>query len=94
MPIINNHFNISFFSTQGEFEQESLDAHNKYRKVHNVPPMKLNPDMSANAAKWAEHMASLGTLEHAESEERDGNGENIFYACGMAVTGGFVTRQW
>ena len=56
--------------------------------------MKLNQGMNANAAKWAEHMASLGTLKHAESEERDGNGENIYYGCGMAVTGGGVTTEW
>ncbi|XP_028391914.1 uncharacterized protein LOC114516587 [Dendronephthya gigantea] len=80
--------------TQAEFEQEGLEAHNKYRAIHEVAPMKLNTEMNAQAAKWAEHMASLGTLKHAESNERNGDGENIYYSCGMAATGGSVTNEW
>ena len=90
----NSHDDISFSSAQGAFEQESLDAHNKYRAIHNVAAMKLNKDMNAKATKWAKYMASLGTLKHSESKERDGNGENIYYSCGMAATGGGVTTEW
>ena len=81
-------------SAQSEFERESLEAHNKYRGIHNVAPMKLNQDMNAKAAKWAKYMASLGTLKHSKSSERDKDGENIYYGCGMAVTGGGVTTEW
>ena len=85
---------MCFMSGQSEFEQETLEAHNKYRAIHDVAPMKLNQEMNAMATKWAKHMSSLGRLEHAKSEERNGDGENIYYGCGMAVTGGGVTTEW
>lgn len=71
-----------------------MEAHNKYRGIHDVASMKLNKDMNAKAAEWAKYMASLGTLKHAEQDERDSNGENIYYGCGAPVTGGGVTTEW
>jgi hypothetical protein len=92
--LTNGHDDISFSLAQGEFEQESLDAHNKYRAIHNVAVMSLNKDMNAQAAKWAQYLTSLGKMKHADIKERNGNGENIYYSCGLAVTGGDVTTAW
>lgn len=56
--------------------------------------MRLNAKMNAQAAKWAQHMASKGKLQHSTVEQRNGEGENIFSACGMALTGKYVTTEW
>lgn len=88
------HSNHCSYLAKEEFEQDALNAHNKYREIHTVPPMKLNKQMCQMAEEWAKHMASLGTLKHAESEERNGDGENIYYGCGQLITGSDTTEKW
>ena len=56
--------------------------------------MTINSKMNEEAANWAKRMADLGTLRHSSNEERNGDGENIYYSCGMAATGGTVTTSW
>ena len=56
--------------------------------------MTINSKMNEEATNWAKHIAQLGTLKHASSEERNGDGENIYYSCGRAATGGSVTTSW
>ena len=68
---------------QSENEQKVLDAHNKYRKIHNAPPMRINTEMSAEAKEWAEHLASTGTFQHSKIKDRNSDGENLLFACGM-----------
>ena len=55
-----------FTAAQEEYEQVILGAHNKYRKIHNAPAMRINTDMSPEAAEWAEHMASTGMVVHSD----------------------------
>ena len=62
-----------FTAAQEEYEQV-LDAHNKYRKIHNATAMRINVDMSAEAAEWAEHMASTGIVVHSD---RISDGESL-----------------
>ena len=66
-----------------ENEQKVLDAHNKYRETHNALAMKINTEMSAEAAEWAEHLASTGTFEHSDRDDRNGDGENIYCSCAL-----------
>ena len=61
-------------------EQKVLAAHNKYRKIHNAPAMRINTQMSAKAAKWAKHLASTATFEH-DVHNLNGDGESLFYDC-------------
>lgn len=63
-----------------ESEQKVLDAHNKYRKIHDAPAMSINSEMSSKAAEWAEHLASTGTFQHART--KNGDGENLYFGCG------------
>ena len=72
-----------FCFTGSSFEQEGLDKHNEFREVHGVPPMTLNAEMSQEAAAYAEKIANLGQLKHASPEERNGDGENLSFKCGM-----------
>ena len=56
--------------------------------------MKLNSEMSANAEKWAQNLVAKGKLEHSTREQRNGNGENLYYSCGLPVSGSSSTKEW
>ena len=45
--------------------------------------MTLNAEMSQEAAAYAEKIANLGQLKHASPEERNGDGENLSFKCGI-----------
>lgn len=64
-----------------EEEQLALKKHNEYRRTHQVPLMTLDRAMSDQAKAYAGKLAATGTLKHASSAERNGNGENLYYAC-------------
>ena len=64
------------------FGDEGLKAHNKYRRIHNAPAMRLNYDMSQQATAYAVRLASMGKLQHSSSSERPGQGENLAMSCG------------
>ena len=85
---------ILFSPAQSEFEQECLEAHNKYRAIHDVPPMTMNAEMNSQAAEWAEQIASLGEMKHAGKEKRNGHGENLYFSSGMDSSGGDVVTSW
>lgn len=63
------------FSEISQFEQESLDAHNHYRKLHATPPLAYNTNMRADCQAWAEVLAPRNEMEHSKTK----NGENIWY---------------
>ena len=75
-------------------EQKVLDAHNKYREIHNAPAMKINTEMSAGATEWAEHLASTGTPVHSDTDDRNGDGENIYNSCGFYDPVGDGVKEW
>ncbi|XP_030374312.1 Golgi-associated plant pathogenesis-related protein 1-like [Scaptodrosophila lebanonensis] len=56
------------------FEEDILNDHNKYRKLHGVPPLKLNGNITRFAAEWAEKLAVEGIFKHSTSSL----GENLF----------------
>ncbi|XP_001633779.2 uncharacterized protein LOC5513576 isoform X2 [Nematostella vectensis] len=62
----------------GAEEQIALDVHNKFRKVHDAPPMKLNAEMSKSAKAYAEKLAQMGKLVHSKDNEF---GENLWFMC-------------
>ncbi|XP_001627705.2 PE-PGRS family protein PE_PGRS30 isoform X2 [Nematostella vectensis] len=65
-------------SSAGGDAQKFLELHNKYRKIHDSPPMKLNDEMSKSAQAWADKLASMEKQQH--SNEKD-LGENLSYGC-------------
>ena len=67
--------------TSGSFAERGLKAHNKFRKVHGAPDMKLDEEMTKSAEKYAKKLADMGTLQHSSSSERSGNGENLAMKC-------------
>lgn len=51
-----------------ERNQQILDAHNKYRCMHGVPPLKWNIAIEANAKSWASETG--GKMKHSSWEAR------------------------
>lgn len=49
-------------SDQEKFAKEALMAHNLYRRIHGVEPLKLNANLSNLALKRAEELAMVGQL--------------------------------
>lgn len=47
---------------QEKFAKEALMAHNLYRRIHGVEPLKLNGNLSNLALKRAEELAMMGQL--------------------------------
>lgn len=61
--------------TQGDFENDFLNAHNEYRKKHGVSPLKLDKKLCKFSEEWAKILAAKNTLEHRKNSPY---GENIF----------------
>lgn len=89
--------NLSLFMT--DYEQEALEEHNKFRRSHSAPPMKLNKQMSQMAQAYAQKIASMGVLKHSLPNERKGQGENLAMGCKTGPNGGqtvteAITNWW
>ena len=80
-----------------EFDEQGLHAHNMFRKIHGVPAMTLDPQMTADATKYAEKIARRGTLMHSSRAERKNDGENLAMKCSsgdMKYTGYDPVTAW
>ncbi|KAJ8973072.1 hypothetical protein NQ317_002287 [Molorchus minor] len=61
--------------TEGNFEEDFLEAHNTFRKRHGVPPLKLDRKLCRYSEEWAKHLAAKNILEHRPGSNY---GENIY----------------
>ena len=65
-----------------------------FRKIHEAPEMKLNEQMSKEAEEYAKKLASLGTLQHAQTDY----GENLAMKCSSQkedeMTAEEATKNW
>ncbi|XP_065654923.1 uncharacterized protein LOC105846415 isoform X2 [Hydra vulgaris] len=61
-----------------EFDQVGLRAHNVFRKIHNVPELQLNAELSASAQKYAVYLSGIKRLEHSNVADQ---GENLGFEC-------------
>ncbi|KAL1502315.1 hypothetical protein ABEB36_007480 [Hypothenemus hampei] len=61
--------------TEGNFEEDFLNAHNHYRARHGVPPLTLDKSLCKYAEEWAKHLASKNILEHRPESNY---GESIY----------------
>ncbi|XP_068695407.1 titin-like isoform X2 [Montipora foliosa] len=73
------------------FEQECLLQHNLYRRQHKVKPLKWSEELAEGAKKWAEHLASMKSLESFEGKEV---GENITSMQGKELNGCETADLW
>ena len=60
------------------FTKQALDAHNKYRAMHQSPPLTYSSSLGKEAQAWANKIAKEGKMKHADSSD----GENIYMAFG------------
>ena len=67
--------------SSGDYAKGQLKKHNAFRAKHESPPMTIDDEMSKSAEKYAKHLAATNTFEHSDSKDRNGNGENLWYAC-------------
>jgi len=81
------------------FNDECLNAHNVLRALHpGTGAMTWNDDVAKGAQEWANHLATLGKMEHA-SRSSTGLGENLYTAwwglsgC-RSVTCSAAVRAW
>ncbi|KAK2721080.1 hypothetical protein QYM36_003374, partial [Artemia franciscana] len=62
------------FTTQ-RFVTECLEAHNKYRRNHNVPEVEIDEAISKYATEWAKKISLNDKMEHRPERKY---GENIY----------------
>lgn len=66
-------------SKDHDFNARVLAAHNRERASAGIPPLAWNSQLSASAAKWADHLAETGEFAHSPDEEGEpAQGENLW----------------
>ncbi|XP_067940798.1 uncharacterized protein [Watersipora subatra] len=88
----------TFKQSGEEFKKDALRAHNNLRALHHVPNLELNYQLCDVAQKWADHLATIGSLQHSNGSHMGTQlGENIasrWGSRGADYTGEEVTQQW
>ena len=81
-----------------KFQREVLMAHNRLRKIHGTPEMRLNAKMNKEAQTYAEILARNGVKNIRHSTDRNDDGENLAYSCSSREDPNFngvkVTKDW
>ena len=81
-----------------EFEMEALATTNAFRKIHRALPIKLNQNLSLEAKKYAERIASMGSLQHDyDAVKHLDEGENLAMGCkqyGVPLTAKEAITNW
>ena len=71
---------LSGSGQQDGFLKDCLDAHNKYRAEHGVPPLVWNETLAAEAQAWANSLSSKNLFKHDyASITNKAEGENLAY---------------
>jgi len=72
-----------------------LAAHNRERSALGLPALRWDPALAADARAWAEHLARLGTLVHAEDDDSaDPQGENLWAGTRGAYSPEAMVGLW
>jgi len=73
------------------FVQEILAAHNRYRAEVGAPPLQWSDDLAGTAKQWADHLASIGRLEHSMPP---GEGQNLASGSSSQFTLSQLVDMW
>lgn len=68
-----------------------ISAHNTYRRKHGAPPLSWSPAAASKAQQWANHLGSVGKLQHGNHE---GMGQNLAFYSGGTLTPQHSTDMW
>jgi len=71
-----------FDKCQQLFQKETLAAHNNYRFIHHVNPLKSNLMLQKTALNYANYLASNDIFQHSGTQ---GMGENLAYVWSSRV---------
>lgn len=87
---------LSEFTSRERQEIKGLEAHNIFRKIHQVPQMTLNEEMCREAEEYAKVLARKGILEHSKATD---DGENLAFYCSpddhnLTQTMGEAVTDW
>jgi uncharacterized protein YkwD len=75
LPLAN-----AFTPAQIQFQQETVQAHNKLRALHCAPALRLDDKLSQTAQAYAEYLATQNKFEHS----KNGYGENLYMMSSSA----------
>lgn len=74
-----------------KFGKEALEAHNRYRSLHQAPQLKWSRSLEKDAESWAKQLAKDGRLRQGDTSD----GESIYAVTGKSeVNGGEVVDRW
>ena len=95
----NQQYNNKTINNTNDFNSfciDMLEWHNKYRKMHHVPPLKLNKDICTISENYAKTLATkLKSLQHSDNEYKGKElGENLYRSFGMEVNGYAISKNW
>ena len=78
-----------------QFDIEALEAHNRYRRKHHVPPLALNKDLCKIAQSYAQRLLATNSFEHSQNKYKGNElGENLYMCSGKVATGEMATTDW
>jgi hypothetical protein len=72
-------------------DQRLLAAHNRERTDAELPPMRWDSALAADAAEWGEQLAAIDDIEHSpdDPDDEDPQGENLW----LGTRGHFTPEQ-
>ena len=77
------------------FDARLLAAHNRERTAAGIQPLAWSDTLAADAADWAETLADMNDLEHAEDEdENDPQGENLWLGTRASYSPEEMVGMW
>ena len=78
------------------FDENGLQAHNKFRAIHGATDMKIDPTLSKDAELYAKELTKLDSFQHLL--KRNKAGESLTYACtpekNYQLSAREATKRW
>jgi Cysteine-rich secretory protein family len=75
-------------------QQRWLTAHNIERARMGVAPLRWDDRLTQQAQKWANHLASTQTFDHAPNDPADDQGENLWMGTKRAYSAEEMVAAW
>jgi hypothetical protein len=75
-------------------DERLLAAHNRERGGAGIPALAWDPVLAAEAASWGEQLAASGEFEHADTDEEDPQGENLWAGTRGAYAPEEMVEGW
>jgi uncharacterized protein YkwD len=73
------------------FSKDALEAHNKYRAMHQSPALKWSRSLAKEADAWAQKLAKENSLRNGDTDD----GENLYGITGKSdVKGNEPIDKW